>query len=111
LDEDNEIAGLPELDAIADTVDGDTLRKLIPKLKKSGRLASVLGKPDAAQQAGIDVREVWAHPDPGHLYQLAEAVRDGRLKIPIAKRMRLSEASQAQEIAERGIGGKIELLP
>jgi NADPH:quinone reductase-like Zn-dependent oxidoreductase len=37
----NEASG--ELDAIADTIDGDTVGKLIPNLKKSGRLASVVG--------------------------------------------------------------------
>ena len=41
---------------------------------------------------------------------MAEAVRDGKLIIPIGKRMPLSEAAQAQALAEKGGGGKILLL-
>lgn len=111
IDSDQEIANLPDLDAIADTVDGATIGKLIPKLKKSGRLASVLGKPDAAEQAGINVREVWSQPDPDRLFQLAEDFRDGKLKIPIVKRVPLSEIRQAQAAAEKDSGGKIAVLP
>ncbi|MDQ1468554.1 MAG: hypothetical protein QOJ99_34 [Bryobacterales bacterium] len=111
LDDDKDLAGLPELDAIADTVNGDTLAKLIPKLKQSGRLATVLGKPDVAEKAGIDVRPVWSQPDPERLYRLAEDFRDGKLKIPIAKRMHLSDAREAQQTAEKGVNGKIALLP
>jgi NADPH:quinone reductase-like Zn-dependent oxidoreductase len=111
LDSEQEIAGLPEQDAIADTVDGETLGKLLPKLKKSGRLASVLGVPEAAEKAGIQVRAVWAHPDPDRLYKLAEDFRDGRLQIPIAKRFRLSQLREAHEAAEKGVNGKIAVLP
>jgi NADPH:quinone reductase-like Zn-dependent oxidoreductase len=111
LDDDSEISGLPELDAIADTVSGETIGKLLPRLKKSGTLASVLGKPDAAEKAGVEVKEVWAHPDPDRLAKLAEDFRDGRLKIPTAKRFPLSEIRQAHEIAEKGTSGKIALLP
>jgi len=110
-DADKEIARLPELNAIADTVDGATIGKLIPKLKKSGRLASVLGKPEAAVKAGVDMRDIWAQPDPDRLYQLAEDVRDGRLQIPIAMRMPLSEIRQAQQAAESDGNGKIAVLP
>jgi NADPH:quinone reductase-like Zn-dependent oxidoreductase len=80
LDDDKETDALPELDAIADTIDGETLSKLLPKLKKSGRLASVLGQPEAAKKAGVNVNAVFAQPDPNRLYKLAEDVRDGRLK-------------------------------
>jgi len=111
LDDDKAIAGLPELDAIADTVGGETLGKLLPRLKKSGRLASVLGKSDAAQKAGVDVRAVLSQPDPVRLAQLVEDVRDGRFKIPIALRLDLSEIRKAHEAAEKGVDGKIVLHP
>jgi NADPH:quinone reductase-like Zn-dependent oxidoreductase len=111
LDEEGGISGLPELDAIADTVDGETIAKLLPKLKKGGRLASVLGKPQAAEKAGVDVREVWAQPDAERLYKLAEDFRDGKLQIPIANRMRLSEIREAHTLAQKGVNGKIVLVP
>jgi len=109
LDDDAELSTLSQLDAIADTVSGATINKLLSKLKSSGRLASVLGRPDAAVKAGIDVRPVLAQPDPDRLYQLAEAFRDGRLRIPIGRRLPLSEIRQAQEAAEQGSEGKIAL--
>ena len=36
LDDDAEIARLPQLDAVADTVGGDTVEKLLPKIRKGG---------------------------------------------------------------------------
>jgi NADPH:quinone reductase-like Zn-dependent oxidoreductase len=111
LDKNEGIAQLPELDAIADTIDGETLGRLLPKLKKSGRIASVLGKPEAALKAGIDVREVWSQPDPERLRKLAEDYRDGKLKIPIAERLPLSDIRRAHELAEKGGEGKIAILP
>jgi NADPH:quinone reductase-like Zn-dependent oxidoreductase len=111
LDDDTDVAAMPEVDAIADTVNGATIGKLIPKLKKSGRLASVLGKPEAAEKAGIDVRLVWSRTDTARLYELAENVRDGKLKIPIASRLPLSEIRNAQRMAQDGANGKIALVP
>jgi NADPH:quinone reductase-like Zn-dependent oxidoreductase len=111
IDDDAEIAALPELDAIADTVNGATIGKLIPRLKKSGRLASVVGKPPLADQAGIDVRLVWEQPDATRLGQLAKDVGDGKLKIPIAKWFPLSEIRDAHRAAQGGVEGKIGLIP
>jgi NADPH:quinone reductase-like Zn-dependent oxidoreductase len=112
IDNDAEIAGLPELDAIADTVDHDIIGKLIPKLKPGGVLGSVLGKPKAAEGKPIRVEAFMATPEAAILRQMADAVRDGKLAIPIARRMKLSEAGEAQSLAEKGsLGGKILLIP
>ncbi len=112
IDNDKEIAQIPELDAIADTVDHDVIGKLIPKLKSGGVLGSVLGKPKEAEGKNIRVEAFMATPDASLLRQMADAVRDGKLVIPIAKRMRLSQAGEAQTLAENGsVGGKILLIP
>ena len=112
IDNDKEIAGLPELDAIGDTVDHEVIGKLIPKLKPGGVLGSVLGKPKKAEGKDIRVEAFMATPDPSLLRQMADAVRDGQLVIPIAKIMKLSEAGEAQRLAEKGsAGGKILLIP
>lgn len=112
IDSDGEIAQIPELDAIADTVDHDVIGKLIPKLKPSGVLGSVLGKPKEAEGKNIRVEAFMATPDASLLRQMADAVRDRKLVIPIAKRMRLSEAGEAQALAEKGsVRGKILLIP
>ncbi len=112
IDDDREIAELPELDAIADTVDHDVIGKLIPKLKAGGVLGSVLGMPKEAEGKDIRVEAFMATPDASLLRHMADAVRDGKLVIPIVRRMKLSEAGEAQTLAERGsLGGKLLLIP
>ncbi len=112
IDDSREIAALPELDAIADTVDHDVIGKLIPKLKSGGMLGSVLGKPKEADGKDIRVEAFMATPDASLLRQMGDAVRDGKLVIPVARRMELSEAGKAQTLAEQGsVGGKILLIP
>jgi NADPH:quinone reductase-like Zn-dependent oxidoreductase len=112
IDDEKEIAALPELDAIADTVGHDVIGKLIPKLKPGGVLGSVLGKPKEADGKNIRVEALIGSPDASLLRQMADAVRDGELIIPVVKRMKLSEAGEAQALAERGsVGGKILLTP
>jgi NADPH:quinone reductase-like Zn-dependent oxidoreductase len=111
LDDEGEIAALEELDAIADTVDAQVIAKLLPKLKKSGVLASVLGKPAAAEKAGVRAVAVFSHPDAARLHQLAEEVASGAFTIPIAKVFPLREIRQAHQLAEKGAEGKIVLVP
>jgi NADPH:quinone reductase-like Zn-dependent oxidoreductase len=50
-----------------------------------------------------------SHADGKRLATLAGAVAHGKLVIPIAKRLPLSEAGQAQKLAEKGAGGKVIL--
>jgi len=112
LDSDDEINALPELDAIADTVNGEVIAKLLSKLKRGGVLGSVLGKPKAAEDKDIRIETFMAQPDAMRLARMAEAVRSGKLAIPIARRFRLSEAAAAQQLAETGhVGGKVLLVP
>jgi|SRR5579872_507630 len=112
IDVDSEIGALPELDSIADTVGGEVIGKLILKLKRGGALGSVLGKPKAAEGRDVHVETVRVEPNPGILAKLAEAVRTGELTIPVVKRLKLSEAADAQRLAEeRKVDGKIVILP
>ena len=112
IDDDKELAEAPELDGIADTVGHDVIGKLIPKLKAGGVLGSVLGKPREAEGKDIRVEAFMAQPDASLLRQMADAVRDGELTVPVAKKMTLSEAGEAQSLAEQGsVGGKILLIP
>ncbi len=111
LDDDAAIQALAPFDALADTVDGPTIAKLLPKYNRKGAFASVLGKPDAAEKAGVEVKTVYAQPDAHRLRQLAEEVAAGKLQIPIAKSFPLREAGAAQKFAEAGASGKVILLP
>jgi NADPH:quinone reductase-like Zn-dependent oxidoreductase len=109
IDSDEGIAQLPELDAIADSVGGATIARLLPRLRKGGRLGSVLGKPADADKYSIQVNALFAHPDARRLRELAQDVRDGKLSIPISARFPLAEAAKAQALAEKGASGKVLL--
>jgi len=53
---------------------------------------------------------VVATADAKTLQFMAEAVRDGKLVIPISQKLPLSEAGDGQAAAERGAAGKILLV-
>jgi len=111
LDADDELGALPELDAIADTVGGEAIEKLLPKLKRGGVLGSVLGKPKAAEGRDIRIEAFMVKPNALRLARMAQAVRSGKLAIPVAGEFRLSEAAAAQQLAETGhIDGKVVLI-
>ena len=110
LSSDSEIAKLGTVDAVADAVGGDVASKLLGKVKPGGNYGSVLGQPkDAALHPTIHIKAMTAHPDPATYVHYAEAIREGRLKLPIDRVMPLSDAAQAQALAEKGGGGKFIL--
>ena len=99
------------LDVVADTVNGKTAEKLIAKVKPGGVFASVLGAPrNAEKYPTVKVVPVSATPDAKTLRFMAEAVRDGKLVIPISRKLPLSKAAEAQAAAEEGGIGKILLV-
>jgi len=110
-DDDTAIANLPPLDAVADTVGGRTAEKLIAKVKPGRVFASVLEAPqNAAKYPSVKVVPVFSKFDRKTLEFMAEAVRDGKLVIPIGEKLPLSEAAEAQAAAEKGGIGKILLV-
>jgi NADPH:quinone reductase-like Zn-dependent oxidoreductase len=110
-DDDTAIANLPPLDAVADTVGGRTAEKLIAKVKPGGVYASVVGAPqNAANYPSVKVVPVFSTFDRKTLEFMAEAVRDGKLVIPISRKLPLREAAEAQAEAEKGGTGKILLV-
>ena len=110
-DDDTAIANLPPLDAVADAVGGRTAEKLIAKVKPGGIYASVVGAPqNAAKYSLVKVVHVFSKFDRKTLEFMGEAVRDGKLVIPIGLKLPLSEAAAAQAAAEKGGVGKILLV-
>jgi NADPH:quinone reductase-like Zn-dependent oxidoreductase len=93
-DDDTAIANLPPLDAVADAVGGSTA-----------------GTQNAAKYPSVKMIPVFSKFDRKTLQFMAEAVRDGKLVIPISQTLPLSEAAQAQAAAEKGGIGKILLVP
>ncbi|HTV83208.1 MAG TPA: NADP-dependent oxidoreductase [Acidobacteriaceae bacterium] len=111
IDDEAEVAVLRDFDAIADTVGGETIGKLLHALQAGGVLGSVLGVPEAAQGKDIRVESLMVQPDASRLYQLADDVARGEFSIPIARTFRLEDAPQAQNFAEkRHPGGKVLLV-
>jgi len=110
-DDDSALANLPALDAVADTVGGKTAEKLIAKVKPGGVYASVVEVPQNAEKyPSVKVVQVFSKFDRKTLEFMAEAVRDGKLVIPISQKLALSNAAQAQAAAEKGGVGKILLV-
>ncbi len=110
-DDDNAIANLSLLDAVADAVGGKTAEKLIAKVKPGGVFASVLGAPQNAEKyPSVKVVPVVAKPDTKTLQFMAETVRDGKLVIPISGKLPLSDAAAGQAAAEKGGIGKVLLV-
>jgi NADPH:quinone reductase-like Zn-dependent oxidoreductase len=110
LADDKAIDSLGTVDAVADTVNHDVAAKLITKVKPGGIFASVLGPPsNAALNPTVQVNAIMATPDPQTFVHYAEAIRDGKLILPIDSLMPLSDAGKAQAFAEKGAKGKIIL--
>jgi NADPH:quinone reductase-like Zn-dependent oxidoreductase len=111
LDDNAALAKLGFIDAVADTVGGETAQKLLGKVKQGGVFASVLGPPaNAKMHPTVKIEAVQAKPDAGMLRTFAEDAAAGRFVIPIDRMLHLADAAQAQTAAEKGSPGKILLL-
>lgn len=112
IDDEEEIEKLHDLDAIADTVSGTTIERLLKAIREGGVLGSVLGEPPGAKKYNIRVAAFMAQPDASRLYQLAEEAARGEFSIPIDRTLKLAEAAEAHRLAEaHEVKGKIILLP
>jgi NADPH:quinone reductase-like Zn-dependent oxidoreductase len=112
IDDDQAIEDFPLVDAIADTVGGDTAAKLIARIKPNGSFgyASVFPDSAAAKNPTVKVTRVQAKPDPSKVREFADDVRDGKFVLPIGARMPLKDAAEAHVLGEKGGIGKIILL-
>jgi NADPH:quinone reductase-like Zn-dependent oxidoreductase len=112
LADSEEFASLGFVDAVADTVGGPTATKLMAKVKPGGVFGTLLGPPKhCALHPTVQFHAMMAKPDPAALCHYAEAIRDGKLKLPVERVMPISEAAEAHGEAEKGGIGKIVLVP
>ncbi len=110
IDDEDEIGKLHDLDAIADTVSGPTIERLLNAIREDGVLGSVLGEPPGAKKRHIRVQAIMAKPDASRLYQLADDAARGEFSIPIDRVLRLDQAAEAHRLAENHeVKGKIVL--
>jgi NADPH:quinone reductase-like Zn-dependent oxidoreductase len=112
IDDDQAIQNFPLVDAIADTVGGDTAGKLIARVKPNGSFGytSVLSENATAKNPTVKITRVQAKPDPSKVREFADDVRDGKFVLPIGARMPLKDAAEAHVLGEKGGIGKIILL-
>jgi NADPH:quinone reductase-like Zn-dependent oxidoreductase len=111
LDDEGALEKLGFIDAVADTVGGETAQKLMGKVKQGGTFASVVGPPaNAGMHPTVRIAPVQSKPDAAILRLMAEDVLSGRLVIPIDRMVPLADAGTAQAAAEKGGIGKILLL-
>jgi NADPH:quinone reductase-like Zn-dependent oxidoreductase len=112
IDDSEAIRRLPLVDAVADTIGGETAAKIIARVKAGGCFgyASVLPEAAVAANPTVKVTRVFAQPDASKVREFADDLRDGKFVLPIGRRLALREASEAHVLGERGGIGKIILL-
>lgn len=111
LDDDVEVAALPQFDGICDTVNGETIGKLLPHLKAGGALGSTLGEPAGARARGLKVTAIQTRRDPARLTALAQAAADGRLVVPVQRTFPLEQGAEAFRFARETATGKVLVIP
>jgi NADPH:quinone reductase-like Zn-dependent oxidoreductase len=112
IDDEDEIEKLRDLDAIADTIGGQTIERLLKSIREGGVLGSVLGEPPGAKKYNIRVEAIMANPDASRLYQLADEAASGQFSIPIDRVLKLEQAAEAHRLVEaHEVKGKIILVP
>ena len=112
IDDEEELAKLRDLDAVADTVGGTVAARALKTLKEGGVFGSVLGAPQDAGKYNVRVETMMAQPDASRLYELADDVARGSFSIPIAKVLPITQVREAHREAETGhLHGKIVLVP
>jgi NADPH:quinone reductase-like Zn-dependent oxidoreductase len=112
LDDPAAFAELQPVGVIANTVRGKTAEDLMGKVKQGGTFASVTGAPaNAAKYPGVRTVAFVSKQDTKNLEYVVEAVRSGRLTIPIGSKLPLRNAAEAHAAIAKGSTGKILLLP
>lgn len=106
------VAALPQLDAVADTIGGEAAAQFLGKIKAGGAFASVVGIPvTAATFPTVRASFVRARHDAAILTAAGQAVRDGKLVLPIGKTFPLRDAAAAHAAVEaKTISGKVLLV-
>lgn len=99
---------LKDMDAVYDTVGGETAEKSLGVLKKGGILVSMLGEtsPEKAKELGVTSIGQQTRITPERLLELAKLVNEGHIKIQIDKIYPIGEARDAfvyqEDIHPRG---------
>ena len=115
IDDDAAIDQLGPLDSVADIIGGKLADKFLARVKPGGTFGCFPkhNPQDATLYPTVHINTVFGQVDPAtraaQILRYAEAVRDGKLTIPIERIMPLADAAEAQVIAEKGGVAKIVL--
>ncbi|MFD6446042.1 zinc-binding dehydrogenase [Promicromonospora sp. NPDC060204] len=94
------------VDLAFDMIGGDIQRRTAALVRTGGTLVSIAGPPEARPADGLAVDFV-VEADRAQLSELAQRVRDGRLRTKIARVASLDEAVAAFNPTERAKGKTI----
>lgn len=108
-DDEKHFEQLHDIDAVADTVGGPTAARALKTLRDGGVFGTTLAPPPDAAKRNVRVATMMAVPDASRLYELADEVAHGNLKIPIANTLPLIQIQEAHREAENHPNGKIVL--
>jgi len=112
IDDDHALNGAAPVDVVANTVRGPTAGRLISRVRPGGVFASVTGAPDNAKDfPAVRVAAFVSKQDAKTILHMAEAVSAGKLVIPIERKLPLKDAAAGHAAVEKGVGGKVLLLP
>ncbi len=105
---------LGEIDAVFDTVGGETQERSFKVLKSGGMLVTIAGgrppSPDLALQFGVRAEFVGTEPDGARLAAITALIDAGKLKPAVNQVLPLAEVRQAHELLQnRQARGKIVL--
>ncbi len=112
IDDDAALAALAQVDIVANTVRGTTPERLLEKVREGGTFASVTGAPaNAASFPSVRIVPYVSRQDAATLAHMAEAVATNRLAIPVERKLPLADAATGHAAVEKGVAGKVLLLP
>jgi NADPH:quinone reductase-like Zn-dependent oxidoreductase len=112
LDDPAAFRDLQQVDVVANTVRGKTAEDLLGKVKDGGTFASVTGAPsNAGNYPRARTVAFVSKQDTKNLEYTVEAVRAGKLTIPVGSKLPLRNAAEAHAALAKGGIGKILLLP
>jgi NADPH:quinone reductase-like Zn-dependent oxidoreductase len=112
IDDEQALAALGPIDAVADTVGGLVAAQLLARVKPGGSFGYASALPEGAveQHPSVQVKRVLGSADPSTVREYAEDILSGHFVLPIGRRLALRDAAQAHLLGERGGVGKIVLI-
>lgn len=84
-------------------------RKVLSTVADGGRLATITGSPPATER-GVEIANIYVRSDGEQLRRLAAALAAGELRLAIAGVYALARASEALELATRGMASGAVVL-